>query len=192
MKVKAAGIFLVNTNDKILVGHPTNHDSNVWSIPKGRIDDGETPLEAAIRETYEETNFKLFKGLHDFEYVGEYTYNHKKKGIKIWAHFEKEVGYWDNVEIECNSNVPEDKGGFPEMDDFKWITLDETKTLLHKTQVEALPSLKKLIDRYRYDHPRTSCSECDKVTIHRVKFNNVNGAMVCNKCDTINFKISKS
>ena len=147
-KVKAAGLFLVNTENKILIGHPTNHDPNFWSIPKGKIDEGETPLEAAIRETYEESNVKLFKDLHDFVYIGKYVYRHKKKDIMLYAHFEQSKGYWDNISIQCNSNVPEERGGFPEMDGYRWVTTDEARELLHKTQIDALDVLDIKINEY--------------------------------------------
>jgi ADP-ribose pyrophosphatase YjhB (NUDIX family) len=32
-----------------------------WSIPKGKVEVGETMINAAIRETYEETNINLSK-----------------------------------------------------------------------------------------------------------------------------------
>ena len=93
-KEKAAGLFLVNREDKILVGHPTKHSPNFWSIPKGKVEDGETRLQAAIRETYEESNVKLFSDLHKFVELGRFVYNHKKKDIVIFAHFETKDANW--------------------------------------------------------------------------------------------------
>ena len=49
-KTIAAGVFLVRKNGTVLVCHPTNHSPEFWSIPKGKLDEGETPLAAAIRE----------------------------------------------------------------------------------------------------------------------------------------------
>lgn len=147
-KIHAAGLFLVNKDRKILVGHPTFHNPNFWSIPKGKIDDGETPLQAAIRETYEETNVKLFDTLHDFIELGTIVYRHKKKEITFFAHFERENDNWNELTIKCNSNVPEERGGFPEFDSFSWVTFDESRTILHETQVSALDSLEKHIKEH--------------------------------------------
>ncbi len=190
-KINAAGLFLVNKEGKILVGHPTNHNPNFWSIPKGKIDGDETPLEAAIRETYEETNVKLFKDLHKFVEIGKYVYSHKKKDIVLFAHFEKEVGYWDKINIMCNSRVPEERGGFPEFDSFKWITLDEAKTLLHKTQVDALDVLEEKINEYNDEingnYPIIWCNDCNDHTFHREKLSAViSGYRVCNRCSRMN------
>ena len=55
------GLYLIK-NEVAIVNQ--NHDS--WSLPKGHIDEGETPIDAAIREIYEETgiiNPKLVKKL---------------------------------------------------------------------------------------------------------------------------------
>ncbi len=41
-KTIAAGIFIVRKDKKILICHPTNHKPDFWSIPKGKVDNGET------------------------------------------------------------------------------------------------------------------------------------------------------
>ena len=82
-KTIAAGIFLVNKEKQVLICHPTNHPSNVWSIPKGKIEDGEEPIDAAIRETYEESNVDLSKA-ESFIPLEVQTYSHKKKSIKAF------------------------------------------------------------------------------------------------------------
>lgn len=147
-KVKAAGLFLVNKDSKILVGHPTHHVPEFWSIPKGKLDKGETPLQAAIRETYEETNVKLFIDLHTFIELGTMVYRHKKKDITLFATFEPEYANWNKLNIWCNSNVPEERGGFPEMDAFFWATFEEAKTILHETQLAGLNILEKYIKEH--------------------------------------------
>lgn len=185
-RIKAAGLFLVNKDNKILVGHPTNHDPNFWSIPKGKIDEGETPLQAAIRETYEESNVKLFQDLHDFVELGKQVYKHKKKEITLFAHFETDSARWDErLNIACNSNVPEERGGFPEMDAFKWVTLDEAEDILHDTQVKMLDKLDDVITEHRAD--KIWCVDCKEVTPHRKKLSAVrSGHQVCGVCARMN------
>ena len=51
-KVECAGGIILNQKNEVAIVNQ-NHDS--WSLPKGHIDDGETTLNAAIREIYEET-----------------------------------------------------------------------------------------------------------------------------------------
>jgi predicted NUDIX family NTP pyrophosphohydrolase len=60
---QSAGLLLFRHRDdgvEILLGHPggpfwPNKDAGSWSIPKGLIAEGETPLAAAKREFAEET-----------------------------------------------------------------------------------------------------------------------------------------
>ncbi len=145
-KTIAAGIFIVRKDNMLLVCHPTNHAVDFWSIPKGKVEEGETMLEAAIRETYEETNIDLTSiseshyNLHELEPV---DYGHKKKIIHPFLLLEVTNSRfpWDNIEIKCNSNVPADRGGFPEMDAYKWVSLEHAKLILHATQVACLDKI---------------------------------------------------
>jgi 8-oxo-dGTP pyrophosphatase MutT (NUDIX family) len=146
-KTIAAGIFLINKNMHLLICHPTNHKPNFWSIPKGKVDDGEYIKDAALRETYEETNIQLNAYFTSLIKLSPVTYSHKKKEIFPFVLFESDCAGLDlsSVYIKCNSNVPEERGGYPEMDAYKWVTLDEASNLLHETQVASLESIKKII-----------------------------------------------
>jgi predicted NUDIX family NTP pyrophosphohydrolase len=56
--VQSAGLLLFRrgaSGIEVLLGHPggpfwSREDAGVWSIPKGLIEAGETPLSAALRE----------------------------------------------------------------------------------------------------------------------------------------------
>ena len=55
----SAGLLIVQQN-RILLAHPTNAPwYGTYTIPKGKLEDDETPLEAAIRETREEVGVKV-------------------------------------------------------------------------------------------------------------------------------------
>src|ERR1043165_7159372 len=63
---KSAGILAYRQRDtnEIFLVHPggpffRNKDEGAWSIPKGEFPDDEDPLEAAKREFFEETRYKL-------------------------------------------------------------------------------------------------------------------------------------
>jgi len=59
---RSAGIALINANADVFVGRrKKERDASLlvgheWQMPQGGIDDGESPLEAATRELFEETN----------------------------------------------------------------------------------------------------------------------------------------
>jgi 8-oxo-dGTP pyrophosphatase MutT (NUDIX family) len=148
-KTIAAGMFLVNNQGKLLVCHPTNHDPKFWSIPKGKVENEEYYLDAAIRETFEETNISLTFAKNIVK-LDPQVYSHKKKVLNPFVVFERDNLHlnWKFFDIKCNSNVPEERGGFPEMDDYKWVTLDEAATMLHETQTACLPEIKRLLNEF--------------------------------------------
>lgn len=56
---QSAGLVVIQ-NNKILLVHPTNSPWwGTYSLPKGGLDKKEDPLDAAIRETFEETGIKI-------------------------------------------------------------------------------------------------------------------------------------
>lgn len=148
MAVKTAGLFIVNSENKILIAHPTGHD--FWSIPKGKIEDGESIVDAAIRETWEETNFDAGSATH-FTEIEKVKYKHGKKilyPVVLLERTNKRMGDFTSQELKCNSIVSEDarwNAGQPEMDDWKWVDIDEAKSVLHYTQVACLDTVQQLI-----------------------------------------------
>ena len=57
---KWAGVILRNKDEVLLCKRsPKKSLPNTWSIPSGKIEYGESPGQAAIREFYEETNIEL-------------------------------------------------------------------------------------------------------------------------------------
>src|SRR5436190_18320667 len=54
-EVRAAGCVLVNDAGEIAVIYRPKYDD--WTLPKGKLEPGETEEEAAVREVEEETGF---------------------------------------------------------------------------------------------------------------------------------------
>lgn len=147
--VIAAGIFIVRKDKKLLVCHPTNHNPNFWSIPKGRLEEGETTIQGALRETYEECNIDLVD-TNDFKAFEMEPVNYKKKKVIYpFLYFEKADSKvnWSDINLKCNSYVPEKLGGFPEMDDFKWVDLDSARDILHYTQSSCIDLILDIINQ---------------------------------------------
>lgn len=100
--VKSAGLAIVYKG-KLLLGHPTGHRDESLTIPKGKIDEGETKLEAAIRETREEVGIDVPVHLIGEEGT-EITYKKSKHGVKNAGKTHKIV-YWFPVHIEDLSEI---------------------------------------------------------------------------------------
>lgn len=89
MTVHAAGAVLWRpagddgTDEKVEVAvvHRPHHDD--WSLPKGKVDPGETRVDAAVREIAEETGFATVLGRH-LQTV-RYAVNGEEKTVEFWA-----------------------------------------------------------------------------------------------------------
>jgi 8-oxo-dGTP pyrophosphatase MutT (NUDIX family) len=149
-KVITSGLFIFRKDKRFLVCHPTNHNPNFFSIPKGKVEEDEIFLECAIRETYEETNLDL-KSCLDFNiyYLDVKNYKNKKKRLYPFLLLEKDDSQfdWNSIELKCNSIVVKQKIIFPEMDGYKWITIEEANNILHETQVSCLMQINKIINK---------------------------------------------
>lgn len=51
----AAGIMLLNRDGKVFVGQRLDSTLEAWQMPQGGLDEGEDPVEGALRELEEET-----------------------------------------------------------------------------------------------------------------------------------------
>jgi 8-oxo-dGTP diphosphatase len=103
--VRAAGGVLVRDGRVALVHRPKYDD---WSLPKGKLNEGETWEDAAVREVREETGYNV--ALHDELSSVEYT---DPKGRP------KKVRYW-LMEPLAGEFQPND-----EVDELQWMTPDE-------------------------------------------------------------------
>ena len=82
----SAGIAIYY-NNKILLAHPSKTSIiGTWAVPKGKIEESETPLEAAIREVKEEVGITINPDMiktddRIFNYVSKNGYIFKKAHI---------------------------------------------------------------------------------------------------------------
>jgi 8-oxo-dGTP pyrophosphatase MutT (NUDIX family) len=73
----SGGIIVSKTNNKIYIAltdqtEASDYPNEYWSFPKGHIEEGESSLDTAYREIYEETGFEK-KDLKLIDTLGEYS-----------------------------------------------------------------------------------------------------------------------
>ena len=134
MAVESSGTLLYRKNSKsyeVLIVHPSGNYNKgaAWSIPKGKLDDGETPEEAARRETWEETGVTAPKKLESLGFV---TYKSKSKK-KVYCY----CGPIPKSEEPCCASW--------EIDKVAWVSLDKAEELLHQDQSEFIRRFRKHI-----------------------------------------------
>lgn len=126
---------LIIHDKKLLICRP-KWDRPDWNIPKGKMDDGETYLSAAIRETLEETNIDLSIVQKRIQELGLMPYLKNKKLYLYLVEI-------DSVPLlKCNSFYESNGGLEPEMVDYKWIDLDEYPNYMNKGLIIALDLIK--------------------------------------------------
>ena len=113
-EVKASGGVVRRSGEdgvEIAVVHRPQYDD--WSLPKGKLDEGETWEEAALREVEEEIGLRCTLG----EELPQVEYQDRKGRDKV-------VRYW-LMDVEGGEFTPND-----EVDEMRWLPADEAAQLL--------------------------------------------------------------
>lgn len=121
----AGGIVFNDRSQVLLTKHSQNHH---WSFPKGLIDPGQTPKEAAVREVKEEGGVEA-KILDKVGY-SKYVYNHKgEKIFKIVTYFLMKYISGDPKDHDWEM---EEAGWYEPDTALKQLTFSQDKELLKK------------------------------------------------------------
>ena len=91
-----------------------------WDFPKGRVEPGEEPLDAAKREATEETGLTQF----EFPFGGIYRETLPYAGGKVARYYLAETSE-ENVRLPISHAL-----GRPEHHEYRWVSFDEAEDLL--------------------------------------------------------------
>ncbi|WP_128927338.1 NUDIX hydrolase [Bradyrhizobium guangxiense] len=80
--VMAAGGIVLRRGSEPLIAVVRQRKRNEWVLPKGKLDDGETPKEAAHREVLEETGHDV--AVHEFLGTLVYQSGGRSKVVHFW------------------------------------------------------------------------------------------------------------
>ena len=140
--IVTCGTYLYSTTlQKLLVCHPTHSRWNNWSIPKGLMETGEDIYDVCIRELGEETGIDIAKiNIISKHQLPSRKYQKQEKVLESFLI----VTDTDLSKHEYSSNLVDGKD-FPEVDKWKWVTLEEAVRMIHQSQAENLPLIPGLI-----------------------------------------------
>ena len=129
MKIeKSCGCIILEEDKVLLIKQTAGH----WSFPKGHMEQGETEIQTAIRETKEETNLDVEID-EKYRYTTEYS---PREGV--W----KEVVYY--IAKRTNSlYIPQ----YSEVEKIEWFTIDEAINII--THEDSKEILKKAVKDVR-------------------------------------------
>jgi putative (di)nucleoside polyphosphate hydrolase len=135
--VISCGVLLLNPCNELFVCHATG--TARWDLPKGVGDDGETPLQTALRETREEAGLGLDPTtLLD---LGEFAYLRAKR-LHLYAAYVA-VDAIDIKRCRCRSTFAHHAGGKPqlEVDGYAWKPITKLDTWCGKNLSRVLAAI---------------------------------------------------
>jgi predicted NUDIX family NTP pyrophosphohydrolase len=134
---------------EVFLAHPggpfwKNKDEGAWTIPKGLVDEGETPLAAAQREFREETGIQPRE---PFLPLGDIRQKAGKR-VHAWA-WEGDADPATVTSNEMRTEWPRGSGRmitFPEVDRCAWFPPDEARRKMNAAQAEFIGRLEALLE----------------------------------------------
>ncbi|SDU47831.1 RNA pyrophosphohydrolase [Stappia sp. ES.058] len=132
------GIMLLNPAGRVWIGkrHPDTgaDETHAWQMPQGGVDRGETPLEAARRELYEETSIRSASLIAEapnwvsYDYPPEVTKN--RRTMRYRGQTQKWFAFrFEGQEAEIDILNPPD-GHNPEFCEWRWARASELAGLV--------------------------------------------------------------
>jgi putative (di)nucleoside polyphosphate hydrolase len=150
-KAISYGVLIFNEFGQILVAHVTGQA--IWDIPKGGANEGESPIQAAVRETFEETGLILSpENLQDF---GRHAYL-PRKDLHLFS-TKVLTDECDISQCSCTSFYANYYTGklTAEVDDFRWIYPHETPVYCSKRMDALLATIFRLTGAHELMIPAT-------------------------------------
>lgn len=127
------GVVIINDNNKILLQKRSRFkrtNPSKWGICGGKIDLGETPLEAGVRETLEEIGISL-----------------NKEELKLLSVDTNEKSHFTVYYVRRNVDVNECKLQEEELEEVRYFRIEELQKLDNEG-FEWLENLKKIIEEH--------------------------------------------
>jgi mutator protein MutT len=84
-KIRTVGCFVENDGRFILLHRqPHKQEGDKWGLPAGKVDAGESDIDAVVREVHEETG--ILRSKNDFELMGVYEFTFPEHDVTFPAY----------------------------------------------------------------------------------------------------------
>ena len=128
----SAGIVIYNSGRYLLLNYGRSRiTENRWGLTKGRIEKNESVIEAALRETYEETGIRDLSILEEFEYKITYYFSRGFHRIK------KTVTYLIGISPTTDVKLSKEHVGYiwvPYKKALDMLTFENTKKVIRAAE----------------------------------------------------------
>jgi 8-oxo-dGTP pyrophosphatase MutT (NUDIX family) len=154
--ISARAGIIISDGQYLLVEQPTNMIQKGWKldIPKGHLQKGESPIQGAIREVYEETNIKFepWKLTRPIQTTCD--------GDPLFLFYAGIDQLIPVSLLSCASTfVDEDGIRKPEVDAYYWLN---PHTQLHLMQDRLIPGIKYYFNNHKYFEASDEFSEIER------------------------------
>ena len=136
MKTISCAVIFMTPDKKILLGHITGQNG-IYDIPKGMIENNETPKNTAARELYEETGIVIDPdNLIDYGIRKYYS----KKDLHVFMYHSKHI--INLQELQCTSYFSNNKGEqLPEINGYILSSINDLSKYIRPKLLKVLQSI---------------------------------------------------
>lgn len=141
---------LITDGKRLLVGRVTG-EGDRWDLPKGCIDEGESALETAVREVFEETGLRLDPA-NCSPSLGVLPY-YDAKDLNVFVYL-TDMSKIDIDSLVCTSTFYDEemKMDRPEIDAFKIIEIDDIERYVDQKMLRCFDEqIRPRLERYIKD-----------------------------------------
>jgi putative (di)nucleoside polyphosphate hydrolase len=124
------GVMLINAEGLVFVGRRIDQTVEGWQMPQGGIDEGETPLEAGLRELKEEIGTNKAELLREMDDWLAYDLPQHLLGVALHGRYRGQRQKWlalrfTGTDSDIDIRTPE-----PEFGQWKWLAMEALPRLI--------------------------------------------------------------